>query len=393
MTTNNDYKQYTDKYFLRTREVLEKDGLNPFVRAQVFVRKGPGVVKGLDEAVSFLAEQSNLEQNGGRIYALKDGDKYDSRETLMTIDGRVQDIVEFETMYLGMIAAGITKENDNSFINPEQISQRTRDIVDMIGGRPLTYFGARHWHYDEDEKIARAAIEGGAVGASTDIGARVNGTLGVGTIPHALENIYAYEFGKDNAVLEATKAFDKYIDGSVPRMALIDYNNKEIDDSISVANTIKSLKGVRVDTCGENVAQGGLEFYSQAGFRELFGKDLEVPQEDLDFWVGRGVTVSGVYSLRKALDENGFADKSIMLTSGFGNRDKVRAFARAEEILETKLFDGLGVGTLYHSRAATMDIVAAGDSIDMMTPVSKVGRLYRPNSRLELRVGGYSKAA
>ena len=29
---------YTDKYFLRSKEVLQKEGLNPFIRAQLFIR-------------------------------------------------------------------------------------------------------------------------------------------------------------------------------------------------------------------------------------------------------------------------------------------------------------------------------------------------------------------
>ena len=52
-------------------------------------------------------------------------------------------------------------------------------------------------------------------------------------------------------------------------------------------------------------------------------------------------------------------------------------------MLEQKLFDGLGVGSIYKSRAATMDIVAVGNTPNDLQPMSKQGRLYKPNSRLE----------
>ena len=84
-------------------------------------------------------------------------------------------------------------------------------IVNEVGDRPVVYFGARHWHWNRDKEIAEAAIKGGAVTTSTDAGSEVIGEQGVGTIPHALENVYAWEHGKDSAVLESTKAFDTLI--------------------------------------------------------------------------------------------------------------------------------------------------------------------------------------
>ena len=380
-------EKYVDKYFLRTKEILQKEGLNPFVRAQVFVRKGPGIISGLDEAVEFIAQNSDLIKNGGALYALNDGDEYLSKETQMLIEARIDDIVALETQYLGILSAGITKANDGTEPNFVEIRNRVKQIVLEANGRPVSYFGARHWHYNKDSMIAQAAFEGGAISASTDAGAQVIGQKGIGTIPHALENIYAFQNGKDSAVLEATRAFDRVIDPSVPRVALIDYNNREIDDTLSVLNTIKSMYGVRVDTCGENIAQGALSKYDAQEFERFFGKSVNIPEEDLKFWTGSGVTVSGIYAMRNAMDAAGFQDKKIMLTSGFGDPSKVRAFTRAEDLLETKLYDGLGVGGVYDSRAATMDIVAVGETRESMIPMSKVGRNYSPNLGLALKLG------
>ena len=60
ITTNPQH--YTDKYFSRTKQILEAEGLNPFVRAQVFIRRGPGYLAGIDESLELL-EQSPLNYN------------------------------------------------------------------------------------------------------------------------------------------------------------------------------------------------------------------------------------------------------------------------------------------------------------------------------------------
>lgn len=364
------HRPYIDKYFLRANEILKAEGINPWVRAQVFIRKGPGRVYGVDEALDIFNTYSPLVKNGGRVYALKEGANYNSKDTLMLIEARIQDIIELETMYLGVLSAETTKANDGHGVDLEQVTNNTKKIVKLVSGRPVHYFGARHWRYDEDAAITRAAYEGGATGASTDIGAETFGQKGNGTIPHASENIKAWQHGYENAVVESTKSFDKIMNSSIPRIALIDYANREIDDSIATANALEGrLYAVRVDTCGENIAQGAID-------------------GDKKYWEGHGVTVSGVKSLREALDNKGHEDVKIILTSGFGNDKKVEAFLEGEQKYGMKLFDGLGVGGLYEARMATMDLVAIGNTLDDMTPMSKIGREYNPNPKLELRLGG-----
>ncbi|PIN89516.1 hypothetical protein COU57_05975 [Candidatus Pacearchaeota archaeon CG10_big_fil_rev_8_21_14_0_10_32_14] len=179
----------------------------------------------------------------------------------------------------------------------------------------------------------------------------------------------AYKYGLQNAVVEATKSFDRHIDSNVPRIALIDYANREDTDTLKVADALgNKLNAVRVDTCGENVMQGG-----------TLGK--------LEYWDGNGVTILGVDSLNRVLRDVNREDVKVILTSGFGDVSKVEAFAYAEKYLGRKLFDGLGVGGIFESRMATMDVVAIGDERDHMIPMSKVGRVYRPNPNLELRLG------
>ncbi len=383
------FEPYSDKYFLRTHQILNEEGLNPFVRAQIFIRKGPGKVGGIEEAVAMLDRYTQIRQNGGKVYALEEGADYGPKETLMVIEARVQDIIALETLYLGALSAETTRVNDGvESVDVVRAEEKMRRIVELADGRPVMYFGARHWSYREDAAIAAAAFRAGASSCSTDNGAFAFGQVGQGTIPHALENIYAYTCGKNDAVVEATKAFDRVIDPSVPRIALIDYNNKELDDSVAVAQALgEKLYAVRVDTCGENVAQGALisdrceeaESWKKAGIQLP-----SVGEPRAKYWYGTGVTVTGVYALRKALDQHGFSNVKIVLTSGFGDSKKVEAFLEAEKQLNVRLFDALGVGGIYEPcRMATMDIVAVGESPETLTPLSKVGRPYQANSRLK----------
>ncbi len=367
--------EYTDKYFLRTREILEKEGLNPTAKAQVFVRKGPGVVAGMDEALDLISKYATET----KVMGLKDGMTYEPGEVLMTLEGPIQDYVTLETTYLGILAHNLTMANDGKEVDLQEVENKARAVVEAAKGRPVLYMGARHYHMNQDAEIAAAAIRGGFTGTSTDVGSAVLGQRGVGTIPHVLENVMAHKYGMNRAVVEATKAFDKHMDKEIPRIALIDYNNCEITDAINTAREVPSLSAVRVDTCGENLAQGALR--DAYGLKDLVGRDVDVLKEDEKYWFGNGVTVTGVYALRKGLDNAGFGNVGILLTSGFGNPEKVKAFTRAEQMLETKLFDGLGCGQLAPSRTTTMDVFEVEGN-----PISKVGRYERPNQRLERRL-------
>lgn len=371
-------KEYTDKYFLRSNEILKAEGMNPWVNMQVFVRRGPGNVAGVDEAIDLIMDNSNLENVGGRIYAKKELDAYSPNETVMNIVAPIQEIMELETIYLGALTAATTRFNDKKDLDLNAIGSQMREVVDLVGDRGVLYFGARHWHYSYDSALANLAFENGVKSVATDNGAKLVGAKGVGTIPHALENIFAYYHGVENAVLESTKAFDRNIDVSVPRIALVDYVNREITDSLATVEGLEGkLFGVRVDTCGENLAEGGA-----IGGRR--------------YWEGNGVTVEGVYSLRRALDDSNNEDVNIILSSGFSNPEKVRAFNDAEKKYGVKLYDSIGAGFLDGPRTFTADVIAVGESreeVDLYSGnvsdeniVHKVGRPPKLNKFLTRRL-------
>lgn len=350
-----NYEIYIDKYFLRAKEILIKENLNPVVKAQVFIRNANCRAHGINEAIAILTKYSNSKNL--KVYAVPEGSLFEYGERLMIIEAPIQDIIDLETMYLGVISAETTLQNGEKDIDLKQIEENMKKIVDLIAPRPVSYFGARHWRYDRDWDIARACKKAGALNCSTDVGAQSFPPpfdKGIGTIPHALEAIYHWQYGIESAVSGATMAFDAHIPTIVPRIALVDYANREVLDSIIVTNMVglkREVDAIRVDTCGENAMQG---IVALASYR-------------------KGVSVDGVYILRKVLPEK----VKIILSSGFGNPNKVRGFLDTEKILGMKLFDALGVGGVFKSRMATMDIIEVEGK-----EIHKVGRNLMKDDKL-----------
>ncbi|MEM0360616.1 MAG: nicotinate phosphoribosyltransferase [Candidatus Diapherotrites archaeon] len=325
-----DFKPYSDKYFLRSKELLEREGLNPCVKYQVFFQKGPGIVCGIDEAIAIIRKYAGPEI---KIRALYDGEPYSAKETVMEIEGKVQELIALETMYLGVLSAGTT------------IASSINEICSIAKGKEVYYFGARHWRFDSDKELSYAAWVGGASGVSTDIGASAFGEKGMGTIPHALVLVF------EDTVKTAEK-FEQQFGRQSRVIALIDTFNKEITDSLRTAKALgEKLHGVRIDTCWENTGEGTRK--------------------------GKGVTVELARKVRKALNENGFEHVKIFLSSGF-NAKKTREFMKAEK-KHGRFFDAIGTGSVFDFRFATADIVEKNGK-----PCFKTGRPPKPNQRLHL---------
>src|SRR5262249_33679624 len=93
---------YSDKYFVRAREVLLADGYHPRVLMQVLGRS-QAYLGGMDEAIAIL----NLCSQSWRditVHALYDGDAIEPWETVMTIEGPYDAFANLETLYLGVLA-------------------------------------------------------------------------------------------------------------------------------------------------------------------------------------------------------------------------------------------------------------------------------------------------
>lgn len=355
-----DHRPYTDKYFLRSNEILKKEGLNPRVTMRVFAR-GEGKVAGLDEAVDVIKKYTDLKAIAGEVWVTKQ-DTYKTKDPLMIIKAPIQSIIELETMYLGVISHAISEAAGISAPNTDDIKNKMRKLNEIYGDIPVTYFGARHYHWSLDKQIAASALDSGAVVASTDIGASNIDKEGVGTIPHALILTIASKYGRDIGTVKTAELFDKYMSKNIPRVTLIDTFNKEITDSLMVAKYYGERKNfIRLDTCGENIGEGCSLYCGEK-------------TRDPTYRTGTGVTIELITKVRTALIDNGYGRATeLFLTSGFGNEEKAHAFVESNREFRIKtgynLFGGVGIGEVTEARFCTGDIFEIDGK-----PFSKVGR-------------------
>ena len=324
---------YSDKYFVRTKEILLKDNYHPRVLMQVFAKR-EGVASGLDEAIAILKLCADNPEKL-EIKALYDGDEFSPWETVMTIRGDYSSFAHLETVYLGAIARRTA------------VATAVKKVVRAAKGKTVFFFPARFDHYSLQTGDGYAAFISGALGVSTEANASWWGREAFGTVPHGL--IAAYK----GDTVKACLAFDKYTPKRVRRIALVDFENDSVKTSLEVARALKGrLWGVRLDTA-PNVRDKSVIPHSQASL---------------------GVCPQLVWNVRNALDQNGFKKVKIVVSSGF-TEEKLRQFIDLEVP-----FDALGVGSsLFRERIDfTADIVLVGGK-----PCAKVGRRYNTNPRLK----------
>jgi len=327
---------YTDAYFNHARETLLADGRRPRVVMQVF-QKQRAVLGGMDEAIAILKLCSH-DWDALTVHALFDGDEISPWETVMTIEGDYTLFAHLETCYLGVLARRTL------------ISTNTRRVVHAARGKPILFFPARHDHHRVQTGDGYAAHVAGAIGVSTDAQASWWGGRGIGTVPHALIAAYG-----GNTVLAATKFAESGQEG-VNIVVLVDFENDSVRTSLEVARALGDrLWGVRLDTS-----------------RTLVDRSLWGEMGDFD---PRGVNERLVHKVRAALDENGFERVKIVVSGGF-DVERIREFEEKGVPVDSY---GVGSSLIRGDNDFTADIVLA-DGL----PSAKVGRTYRPNSRLEL---------
>ena len=329
--------RYSDKYFVRTRDVLRADGHRPNVLMQVFC-KAAGVLCGMDEAVALLRLASD-DWPALSVRALHDGDAIEPFETVLTIEGPYDAFAHLETLYLGVLA------------RQTRIATRTRDAVRAAGPKDVLFFAGRHDHWSVQARDGYAAHVAGATGAATDMQTHYPGGSGFGTLPHAA--IAAY--GGDT-VLAAAK-FAEHLPESVDLVVLVDFENDSVGTSLAVARALgERLYGVRLDTSGTLVDRS------------------VVPQ--MGQFDPRGVNAQLVRNVRDALDGAGFPRVRIVASGGF-DAERIRRF-EAEGVP----VDAYGIGSSLVANDGAFDFTADIVQTDGR-PSAKVGRTLRPNPRLE----------
>ena len=325
---------YSDKYFVRARDILLADGYRPRVTMQVF-GKQTAFLGGVDEAIAIL-QLCAIEWPELEVHALYDGDEVQPWETVLLIEGPYDAFAHLETLYLGVLS------------RRTKVATNTRRVVEAAAPKEIMFFPARHDHWLVQTGDGYAAHVAGAIGVSTDAQASWWGSEGVGTVPHAL--IAAY--GGDSVL--ATRKFAEFIGPEVKLISLVDFESDCVRTSVDVARALGDrLYGVRLDTSEMLVD------------RSLF--------EQMGTFKPTGVNPQLVWNVRRALDAAGFPPVRIFVSGGF-TADKIREFEQ-----QGVPVDGYGVGSsLFQGRFDfTADVVLLDGK-----PCAKVGREYRPNPRL-----------
>src|SRR4051794_7020886 len=117
---------YSDHYFVNSREALAHAGYNPRVLYQVFQRHD-AVLCGMKYVLDLLSQTSSEVE----IHGLNDGEKIAPKESVMHIIGPAQELLVYETLYLGLLAR-MTK-----------VCTNVRSAVEAATGKPVLFFPAR----------------------------------------------------------------------------------------------------------------------------------------------------------------------------------------------------------------------------------------------------------
>lgn len=223
--------QTTDVYFERTVQIIREAGLDRRVRAEFALKGLPGnypwaVFAGLEEALSLL---EGLPVN---VRGFREGDIVRPHEPVLEIEGDYLSFCVLETAILGFLCQS------------SGVATKAARVRSLAGERMVASFGARRMHPAVAPAIERAAFIGGCDGVSVVQSAAMLGEDPTGTTPHALMLLVG-------DTVEAMHLFDRIIEPSARRIALIDTFADEKFEAVRVAEALgDKLFGVRLDTPG-----------------------------------------------------------------------------------------------------------------------------------------------
>lgn len=259
----------TDIYFVRTRELLRTMGLDrtPVV-AEVFAN-GPGLVAGIEEVKNLLTGLPV------EVWALPEGSEMQAKEVVLRISGAYDDFGIYETALLGMLASS------------SGWATAARRCREAAGIHPMVCFGARHVHPAVAPVMERAAIIGGADGASCILAAKLAGQEPKGTVPHAIMLIAG-------DTVEVARVYQQTMPNA-PVTILVDTFKDEIEESLRLTEALgDKLQGIRLDTAGE---RGGV---TPGLVRELKARLQQAGYPQVKIFVSGGLTPERITELLAA---------------------------------------------------------------------------------------------
>ncbi|GBQ97950.1 nicotinate phosphoribosyltransferase [Asaia lannensis] len=313
--TQSEIAARTDAYFNRTQAIVSRFGECKVTYA-LFIRRPVIAAQGL--MVKWL---ENVAREQGFEVAIDvispEGSWVGAGEPLLYLTGPFTRMAPLETLLLQKLGSACVAAH-----NAYQMALALPDAAFMA-------MEARHCAGFEMQEMmgyaasigSRAARREGAkgfVGCANDVTAGFFGQdHGLGTMPHAL-------IGYAGSTLRAAEMYrEVYPDD--PLVVLVDYFGQEITDALAVCRRFPELAAqgrisVRLDTHGGRFIEGldpqssyaVLERHTPGTIRR-YRSDNEL--KDL---VGTGVSAAAIWWMREQLNEAGFTEVKIIVSSGFG---------------------------------------------------------------------------
>lgn len=259
-----------DVYFVKTQEILKREGKNDtVVTAEIFASRA-GVLAGIPECMELLRGLPI------EVWAVDEGETFSEKETVIRMIGPYSQFGPYETALLGILASS------------SAWATAARECREAAPGVPFFCFGARHIHPAVAPVMERAAIIGGANGAACILGAKLAGQEPVGTIPHALVLIMG-------DTVKAALAYNSYMSPDSPRIILVDTFHDEAEEALRVAGALgKDLGAVRLDTPSE---RGGV---TEGLVREVRARLDQAGMNHVKVFVSGGITPDRMVRLAHA---------------------------------------------------------------------------------------------
>ncbi len=328
-----EIKKYIAQYFFIADAIIKKYKPNSIVTVQFFQRNDDVLLSGMKEVLALLKKYTNTSKY--EIKYLKDKTLISNLEPVLQLTGHYRDFGIYEGVIDGILARSTS------------IATNAYRCIKAAGKKNVVYMGDRGDHYLNQGVDGKAVEDSGIIGHSTYIGAQGKEEVIFGSIPHIL----IQHFGGD--LVSVMKAYVETFPKEQEFIALVDFNNDVISDSLLVLNELgKKLSGVRIDTSINMVDK-------------MFAN--ETPQY--------GVNVEQVKRLREALDKNKGKHVKIIVSSGF-NAQKIADFEKNKAPVDSY---GVGESILKINIGFSCDAVLL-DGIKL----AKEGRKYQENKKLIL---------
>ncbi|WP_268875735.1 nicotinate phosphoribosyltransferase [Mycoplasmopsis bovirhinis] len=328
-----ELEKYTAAYFSTTKEILAKEKPDNVIIMQFFQRKDDCILGGINDVLALL--EASTDTSKYSIKYLPEGSKINNLDIVLELEGHYHDFGLWEGVIDGILS------------RYSSIASNAARCVRAARGKEIIFMGDRADHYINQEIDGKAARLGGIKLVSTL--AQKTSDLVVdenlfGSMPHVLIQ------GFKGDVVAAAKAFLKTFPNR-KLIALVDYNNNVIQDSLKLWNTLgNKVWGVRVDT-SKNMSD------------HMF--DHQKPQY--------GVNPEQITRLRNVLDQAGAKQWKIVVSSGF-NETKIKEF---EELHVPVDYYGVGQSIFKLTHTFSADATFLNGN-----PEAKEGRKYRFNPKL-----------